>query len=487
MKEPDFELSADMRLLELQRGALGLPARERTGWESSSSAGAGLPLASDEEEPVAQGAMLTINATAFPNDGVIAGAVVTVTLSVVNEGTAPASGVVAGAPLPGGASYRPGSFVWNGRSSFDDVAESFFGAGLAIGSLGPAERATFEWKIGVKLGTKPLLIAPSVRADDAAVLGTRPLSIGRKTGAASPFAGELERAGAAFAAKPLIPVDIPVTDLPIYELDSEEEIVAEAAAAALSTAAPAYVAPENASLEAAAKPEPLPEPEPEQAAAPAAREAIVLYGRFDRATIAFFERVFLGTKPPTILQHCILGGALACSTSAGGDDAHALKQHLDAQAQVLHRIALHEKLGKKEPIGDYAGELLAKLDGLRAAPPQAPAPAPDALLLVTELSAPTVVVLQRIASDPERWDFVKARQLTLALQAEGAVATGLDAAVQAEIAERLRSYAQASVATLQKLFVRMRIDRTTGILLQSEPALDVAAQALIASFKRALP
>lgn len=291
MKEPDFEMSADMRLLELQRGALGLPARERTGWESSTSAGTGLPVGSiDEADPVTKGALLTVDAAAFPADGVIPGAVVTLTLKLANEGSVAAAGVVAGVPLPGGAAYRPGSFLWNGRSSFDDVAESFLGAGLEIGSIGPSERVTFEWKVGVKLGTKPLVLSPAVRARGAAVLGARPLSVGRKPTTGSHFANELGRAdAAALAEKPLIPVDIPATDLPIYELDTEEEIIAEAAHAALSTAVPVYVSP----LEAPEPEPPAPEPEAQTAAGAQPRESIALYGSFDRTTVAFFERVFL--------------------------------------------------------------------------------------------------------------------------------------------------------------------------------------------------
>ena len=236
---------------------------------------------------------------------------------------------------------------------------------------------------------------------------------------------------------------------------------------------------------------PVPEPqvatEPEPQAERQTHEAIALYGRFDRATISFFERVFAGTKPPTILQHCILGGALACSIATDGDDSAGLKKHLDAQAQVLHRIALHEKLGKKEPITEYAGELLARLDRLRKAPVSLEEPPADALHLTTELSDPTAAVLLRIAEDPARWDFVKARQLTLALQADSVERAGLDPSLREEISGALRAYAQASVSVLQKLFVRMRIDRTTGILLQTDPTLDGAARALVGAFKRALP
>ena len=109
------------------------------------------------------------------------------------------------------------------------------------------------------------------------------------------------------------------------------------------------------------EPEFEPEPEPElQLQPPPAREAVVLYGGLDRATLAFFERVFNGSKDPTILQHCIFASALACATDADGSDELGLRAHLAAQSQILHRVSLHEKLGKREPISEYAGSLIAR-------------------------------------------------------------------------------------------------------------------------------
>ena len=64
---------------------------------------------------------------------------------------------------------------------------------------------------------------------------------------------------------------------------------------------------------------------------------------------------------------------------------------------------------------------------------------------------------------------------------------GLSADLRDEIASALRVYAQASVQVIQKLFGRMRIDRTTGIVLQTDAAVDAAARTLIGAFKRALP
>jgi uncharacterized repeat protein (TIGR01451 family) len=491
MREPDFELSADMRLLELQRGALGLPPRERLSWESRTGAEGSLPIP-EEPEPVGQSAVLSVEVAANPSDGVIPGAVITFSLSVANVGSATATEIVAGASLPGGSTYRPGTFVWNGRSTYDDVAESFFENGLPIGALSAGERATFQWKVGVRLGNKPLIVAPAVRSSGAGIVGASPVAVSRKAQAGSnAFADDLQRAEDTIVEpRALIPVHIPVTDLPIYELDEEEQIAYEAADAALSSAAPKIVEPEPAPApteELQPAPTPPEEPQPAvtvQAAEP--RNAVVLYGRFDRTTVSFFERSFGGTKPATILQHCIFGGALACSLDAAGEDPASLKAHLDAQSQVLHRIVLHEKLGKKEPIAGYAGELLAKVELLEPRPAvDVAADSKTSLCLSTELSEPTLAVLLRISEERERFDFIKARQLTLALQAQTIVGD-VDETLRQQIEGTLRAYAQTSVTILQRLFVRIRIDRTTGLLLQNEPTLDAAARAVIAAFKLVL-
>jgi hypothetical protein len=475
-REPDFERSADMRLLELQRTALGLAPRDLRVWETRYAID-GIP-GIDTELPVPQRQtpVVAVELQAVPAADVIPGAVVTLALGIANEGAATASGIIAAAPLPGGCAYRQGSFIHNGCPASDEHAERFFGQGLAVEDLAPNGRATFVWKIGVRLGAEPLVVAPQVRSA-AAVIGARPLSIRRQVQSTTAFTKELAHQEAAMLQpRPLIPADIPAGELPFYELDEEEQLVYEAADAALSDAAAPTVVP-SASNETD-EVERLP-PEP-------VREGVVRYGKFDRATLAFFERTFSGSKEPTILQHCIFAGALACATGVDGADAAALKRHLDAQSQVLHRIALHEKLGKKEPISEYAGRLLAELDTLAPAPvPPRPVSSSTALVLVAEFSEPTLAVIAKIARERERWDFVKARQLTLALQAQRAQVD--DEATSASIENALRRYAQVSMTALQKLFVRVRIDRTTGILFAHEPALDVAAREVLAALGAALP
>ncbi|HVA26836.1 MAG TPA: hypothetical protein VNF68_01560, partial [Candidatus Baltobacteraceae bacterium] len=370
--DPDFELSADMRLLELQRASLGLSAPTKTTWQSRTITDAGM-LERDEIPEPPRSAVLAVEATATPSSGVIPGAVVTVTLSIANEGAVAARNVVAAVPIPGGAGYRQGSFVADGRALSEDRADDFLHDGYAIDEIPAGARRTFIWKLGVRLGNGPLVIAPAVRAGAAAVVGARTLLVSRKDVSLAAFATELERADPAlYAPKPLIPVEIPANELPIYELDDEETLVYEAAEAALSTAAPREAQPEPVAAQpepVAAQPEPVAaQPEPVAAQPEPVREAVVLYNRFDRTTIAFFDATFNGSKAPTILSHCIFASALACATNADGDDTLGFKRHLAAQSQILHRAQLHERLGKKEPITEYAGELLATLTGLEPAP-----------------------------------------------------------------------------------------------------------------------
>jgi hypothetical protein len=510
--DPDFELSADMRLLELQRASLGLSAPTKTTWQSRNTSDAGM-LETDEKLEVPRSAVLAVEATATPASGIIPGAVVTVTLSIANEGAVAARNVIAAVPVPGGAGYRQGSFVADGRALGEEYADRFLHDGFAIDEIAPGTRRTFVWKLGVRLGNGPLVIAPSVRSGAAAVVGARTLLVSRKDVALAAFAAEIERADPAlYAPKPLIPVEIPVDELPIYELDDEEAIVYEAAQGALSTAAPAVEpvlrqaqddtdAQDDNSLvpsvpserseskgqddTVVAEPEDaIIVPAPELAVVP--REAVVLYSRFDRATVSFFDATFNGSKSPTILSHCIFASALACATNADGEDTLGFKRHLAAQSQILHRVQLHERLGKKEPIAEYAGELLATLDGLTPTAVERATAIKDIVLLETELAEPTLAVLAKINEDRERWDFVKARQLTLALQAQRMISLGPDSAAGAALENALRIYAQTAMTTLQKLFVRLRLDRTTGVLFHNDTHLDATARSLIAAFRNAL-
>ena len=102
------------------------------------------------------------------------------------------------------------------------------------------------------------------------------------------------------------------------------------------------------------------------------------------------------------------------------------------------------------------------------------------VLLQAEIDTPSLVILTRMQEESARWDFTKARQLTLALQARSIIAAAPQTAVDNANAA-LRSYAQTASTQLQRFFVRMRLDRTTGLLFANDETLDAAARTLIAA------
>jgi hypothetical protein len=467
-READFDGSADMRLLDLQRAALGVAPPARPTWESGLDAdgigGADVP---DDLGPGS--ATIVVEGQATPAVDVIPGAVVTLSLSVANEGVRPAHALRAGAPLPAASVYREGTFVRDGRPESDDSAGDFFGEGLPIGALEPKSRATFLWKVGIRQGTTPLLVIPWVTAGDAAVIGAQSIAISRKTGASASFANEVKRA------EPPPETPPSIEELPFYELDEEETLVHEAVDAGLESAPKGIAEPPA---------HPAPAPAPEAAASPAAfRDAIVVSGQMDRLSLAFFERIFSANgKPPTLLNHFMLGGALACTAAADGSEITGLKQHNDAQAQLLQRIALHERLGKKEPIAEYAGTIDVRLDQLRELPVRPQAATSDSHLVRfdCDLSAPGLAVLRKMYDERSRWDFTKARQFALALQAQR-VRISHDTAAAESANSALRNYSQIAGVALQRFFVRMRIDRTTALLSSNDSSLDAAARQLLSA------
>ncbi len=485
-REPNFEASADMRLLELQRNALGV-ASTPTAWQNggiSEEASIG-----EAQTPARAGAVLRLEMAASPPDGVIAGALVTVSLALTNDGADEARGVIVCAPLPTNTSFRRGSLVHDGRDQPDDRAESLAGSGLLIDRIAAGARVSLVWKLSVKLGNDPLVLAPQVRAARGAVLGTGPLIVSRKPAELTGFGAELQRVDVPLDSAPAFAQELSAVELPIYELDEEEQLVYEAADAALepivppserlATPQPDASPPAPAPQAPPAPPEPAPLPE---------RHAVALATVFDRATHAFFERIFSSTKPPVLLDHFLFGNALACSRGYDGDDDACVKQHLDAQAQLLHRMKLHEKLGRKEPLTEYAGAMLAQPSRLRESNVMA-APRLDAgvgVILVTELGAPVVTTLRKMEDEAGRWDFVKGRQLAQALQAQGVISSAPEAA-RDEVQVALREYAQRCAPVIQRFFVRARVDRTTGLLFAPEPSLDAAARGVLAALASVMP
>ncbi len=482
-KRPDFEVSADMRLLELQRQAAGAPIRE-TRWEPSSAELDELEDAPQvDEAPIAPstGAILHLALAAGPERGLIPGALVSVTLALTNDGGIAAEDIRLSLPLPAASRYRPGTLQRDARPLEDDRADELFGEGLGVGSLAPGERCTISYRIEVAAGVTPLLLLPHARSRNAAVIGARPLRLARGSSGTA-FASAVNQE----LAESTPPPAAPVGELPIYELDEEEQLEYEATAAALSSAAPPVAKPaEPRSPVAPAAPEPqpapqaapAPEPQPAPQAVPAPQPAPSLHRRLDRPSIAFFERSFAAGRGATLVAHALFASALACVDG----EASPVLAHLDRQAALLHRITLHAKLGRAEKLAAYAGDSFEPRIAVDLPPPS---PAKDEVVLTLEI---TDEVRERIAGaiGGERpWDFHRARRLELALMADAIASAGTNERETSLDREALAEYRTLWQAALQRLFVRARLEPSIAVVQSSDAALDTAARRLVDRLKR---
>ena len=459
-RDPNFEASADMRLVELTRSASGKATPVKSRWQSRGNAEAGSPVV-DEEFAALDGALIVATLHSTPSADVIPGAVLTVTLALTNEGGEDARTILIGAPVPGAARIRPGSLVMDGRPAANDIAEAFFGAGYTLRTLTGGSRTTFFWQIEILAGTDPVIISGNVRATGSAVIVPTSLRVSRRLGATGAF-----KASVAAAVAPA-----QAADLPIYELDEEEILVHEAVSGPFEAAPVLEPAP-------VLKPEPI-------LALVTTRETMLLTTTIDRASLAFFERVFNGSAEPTLLDHLTFASQLACVTQQplnSGDDGQ-IRKHQEAQAQLLARIALHERLKKRDSLSAYAGTLACSFEQLRARslPSDFRLAAPaSTCLLALEPSNVGLATLIRLSEPGAPWDFLRARQLTHALGATTVLNEGIPATQHALAEQAFRGYSQASANALQRLFVRQRIERSTAVLLSNDKSLDAAARQVIA-------
>ena len=484
-KRPDFEASADMRLLELQRQAAGAPIRE-TRWEPSSADLDDLEDAPRvDEAPIAPstGAILHLALAAGPERGLIPGALVSITLALTNDGGLAAEDIRLSLPLPAASRYRSGTLQRDGRPLDDERADELLGEGLSIGTLAPGERCTISYRIEVGAGVTPLLLLPHARSRNAAVIGGRPLRLARgSSGTAFTAAVRSE-----LADTNAVPAER-VEELPIYELDEEEQLEYEATAAALSSAAPPVAKPAERELPEASAPtpsapEPTPAPPPTPAPAPMPTPARALpsspslHRRLDRPSVAFFERSFAAGRGATLVTHALFASSLACVDG----ESSPLLAHFDRQAALLHRITLHAKLGRAEKLAAYAGESFEPTIAVDLPPP---APAKDEVVLTLEV---TGEVRERVAAaigGDRPWDFHRARRIELALMADAIVSASPNERESSLDREALAEYRSLWQAALQRLFVRARLEPSIAVVQSGDATLDTAARRVIDRMKR---
>jgi outer membrane biosynthesis protein TonB len=494
MSEERFDQSADMRLVELRREQLGIAKPTAASWQSRTAVDLPFGPAPETVAPES-GAVLSLALNANPDSGLIPGAVVTLGLSVINEGAKAATKTSVRLPLPGAMEYRPGSLQIDGREAPDEEAERLFGTGLDLGTLVGAQRRTLLLKLTTKASIDDPVLAPSLSSADAAVVGAKAVRLGRKA-AATAFAATVTRAMPAEA--------------PAYELEPEETIAYEAADAALSPIVAPQAAPPPPPppppppaapvIEPApprpATPPPAPKAQPAAPPAVAPKSAPVQVGSrahapvqqttdptlttsIEKTKVATLSQFFAATRSFGMVAHYLLLSAVACSRTLPREQADdAIASFFSAQDALLTRALIAKRLGKSVALDDVAAPL-------PAFPPAFPASAvlpapggPDAVVLLRTFKVSELDFIGRAVANTGSPPFTRAGQLSVGLCATTVVAADRS---RAEICERaLAEYAANASSEINRLFVRARLDKRTDLFGASSPQLDERARAVLA-------
>lgn len=455
-----FEQSADMRLLELQRTALGKHPPPPTDWTSAQrDVREGIAL-EEPAAPVLQGGRIAVDLSATPNSRLIPGAVVTLALSLHNASEQTVQDVRASVTLPPEATYRAGSLLGDMRPLRDDVADAFFGEGYVIRQMAAGQQVGFTWKISVAPGTKPIVLSPHVHAADAAVIGGAAIQLDRGKPATSSRLPDAYLPAA------------PHVETPFYELDADEErdLSRELQSEPLAGMheAPLVVMPDVSAQELPPAPVDVHEP-------PAAQAAIEteprLYCAFDRASLATVKKLFAAESFGQI-PHYILQNGIACSLSADTRDL-GIRTHLSQQAGMLSRALLMRKLNKPMRVADFA---TGKTDfELSTIAPNSAVNAPSKLYM--PVAAAEIEFCAPVEARNALETFIRIRQLAVALQARQVVTD--DAELKARIESLLESYAKSARASINRTFIRAKLDRNFDPFGTVDGAADAAAQQLI--------
>ena len=444
--------SAERRLLEHRRRELGA---------SPSSVTANATWSRTRESPTSMtpaatidrnGARLDVAVTAWPADGLVPGAVVTVTIVLNNGGIENADGITVVAPIPSGCAYRTGSLKHDGRDA-DDSTDALFGEGLRIGRIVAAGRTAITWKLDVLAGTTDIIVSPTVQAA-VPVVAARPLVLkrGKMSGA---FRTDVVEAVSRLERVPTTHEDV---ETPFYELTAEEEIQETAILSAISTSpAPPVI-------------------EPVAVVPPRER----LYRTLRPGDLSFVERLL--EAPLGLLPHFVFTNLLAVATAGDGSDPLGLAAFIDREAALLGRLKVAARLGKPLPLEETAGSPPAlEIDqaNLRFVDPQSTRISGAALL-----SAP--LDAQRLTDARNAYDRPVARWLALRLVTLTFCAQSLaDDTVPAAAAVKsaLNAYALQARLAFVAFGTRMKLDRRLDPTRAATTQLDAAARAVIEAIR----
>ena len=494
MIDERYGRSADMRLHDLRRDELGMPPREPVR-ASYMDADFAAELGPEEDAGVAEsGPILVAALDAQPRVALIPGALITIVLTVVNDGSAGARDVHASLSLPAHTSYREGTFAIDGTPSGDAGARELFENGIDLGEIKPRGRRIVVLKLLVEAGVGDIFLSPHLSAAHGAVLGLRAMRLNRgqvsgaNAAAERPFyeADAEELADEPFARAPNVPT------LTVLQPPEFPPIVI-----AVPTDKPAFVVePKPATALAEPSPEPV-----RKLVAPIRIESVrsvdeppsimgeggpILTVRIDRKRLATLNRLFRGPSLGMIAHYLVLN-ALAVTDALAGDGVDgSLASFVAQQERLLSRALIATRLGKSPSLDSLSAPL-------PAFPPQVAAhtgrrdvdtPAGGDLLLIRALAPTDVVDLQRNIADHQAVPFLRAALLFVGLCANDVALPG--ERERHAIAKALTRYAPLATQTIAQIFQPTPTSGVAAPFRPTDPTFDSAARSVLEALGTAL-
>jgi hypothetical protein len=472
-----FDRDADSRLLDRRRHVeLGLAPHAPPGSSTPVSFGAESIVDENPPAPKRRAAMLRVGLDARPKAELIPGAVVTVVVSVHDEGDEDAGDVRLRLALPGDAEPIPGTFA---RDEIELDGEALIGEGLRIGTVPAAGIVRVRFAVRILPGTEPLDVIAHVTAPGVPTIAAPALRLRRRTGHAAyepprPFyeleAGEAADDDLLSPAERFHAVDT-VADEPLVPAVEPEPVLAH------EPEPEAIVVPEP-------EPEPeaivVPEPEPEAIVEPEPVAAEYVLGRaLDEDEVRAIERVFSGAVPHGLAALATLS-AIACTGGPLGD-ALGLGAFARGISAAMPRALVAARIARPTP-PVVTREALEAIRADAAAPDQVfvhDGPALIARLEPRELDALRALLARDLADT-----FLRGVQVLLAVVPRELA--GVEPAAAERVGDALAAYRAASGAWLMRVTVRRAVDKRYDPLTAADSTLHDAGRALVTVLREAV-
>ncbi|HYW52948.1 MAG TPA: hypothetical protein VE826_03205 [Dongiaceae bacterium] len=500
-----FDRDADTQLLDRRREELGL-TRQAAPAVSTPIRFGPESILGDEVPQRPRAAMLRVALDARPERELIPGAVVTVVVSVHDDGDARADDVLLRVSVPHECEPVAGSFV-RGDDELD--GEALLGEGLRVGTIAAGEAIRVRFAMRVLSGTEPLDVVAHASAPGVSAIAAPALRLERRAGHAAfdaprPFfeleTGELDDAVLAAADAPAIAEPEPpravdaVIDEPAVPVVVAPPAVVEPAVVArpyapavviVKRAPPEPVVTEPPVVESVepepqptAPPEPPPAPVPAPRARPEAHPAgpYVLARTLDDEEVSALERVFDGDVPHGLAALALLSSIAAADTPLG--EALGIRAFARSVATAVPRALIAARMDRAVP----PVVTREALEMIRAFAPAPDDPYPQYFpLLVTRMDERELGALRTVLERDLDDVFLRGLQVLLAVAPRAL--EGVKSDVTASAVDAMAAYRAAAGAWLMRVTVRRAVDRRYDPLTAADASLHEAGRKLVAALR----